>query len=119
MLPSCCSFSFLLSASSYFLPPVCISIFFFCPAAEQRCTKSFAALPTAPVGLGAVAPPAPLPLIAADAVPHPNVSVELERWRDISLSVSHGTQTQIEWGPFLLNQDIQNEEDVIFFTMQN
>lgn len=35
--------------------------------------------PQALAGVGAAAPPAPLPLIVADAVAHPNVSVESER----------------------------------------
>lgn len=67
------------------------SSFFFCPLLVSRCSFSFVVLlnkdvqrvlrrsPQAPAGVGAVAPPAPLPLIAADAAVHLNVSVELER----------------------------------------
>lgn len=68
-----------------------LTLLFFCPLLVSHCSFSFVVLlnkdvqrvlrrsPRAPAGVGALAPPAPLPLIAADAAAHLNVSVELER----------------------------------------
>lgn len=68
------------SPSSFFLPTACISLFFFFVVLLNKdVQRVLRRSPQALAGVGAVAPPAPLPLIAADAVAHLNVSVELER----------------------------------------
>lgn len=66
--------------------------------------------PQAPVHFSAVALPAPLPLIAADAVAHLNVSVELECGRCYwPVSVPRGSNSC----KTLQNQNVQNQEEML------
>lgn len=118
--PAAVRSSFHSRPSLFFSPRLYLDFPFFVVLLNKDAQRFLRRSPQAPVGLGAVAPPAPLPLIAADAVPHPNASVELERWRWYQpLRPPRDSNADRKSNNSAKSRRSKYRRNVIFFTIRN